>query len=184
MDDVIRGDRQVGLEYGASCATANNVVAEQPSNGYGHLVNAPGGLMAGTTYYFKLKVNRTGVSLNQGKCFTAKTYGAQTVPPPPTTAYGYVKGAGCTGGKAGNLVMVVVSLKGRPSASLATITGINGLWTAPIGAATNPSGQFLNVTSGAAVQIRVVGTSANTRGGSVSVKSGSPVTLAKSVCVA
>jgi hypothetical protein len=135
------------LEYGRSCAATTAAATETLGLGFAHLVNTPGGLNPGTTYYFKLVVGGT-VDNNSGNCYTATTYKTQSIPPPPAAAYGHVEVSSCKTPLSGALITMAVSHNGAFSASLATITDTLGSFALPFGDVTNAAGVFRGPVKG------------------------------------
>src|SRR5579862_8426711 len=70
---------------GTSCKAATTRAPEMKgSNGFVHLVDAPGGLNPSSTYWIKLRLDGTAY----GACFRMHTYRTSSVPPPPDAIFG------------------------------------------------------------------------------------------------
>ncbi|HZT96879.1 MAG TPA: fibronectin type III domain-containing protein [Chloroflexota bacterium] len=151
------------IDYGPTCATATHSVAEQPGNGYGHLVSVPGGLAPNTTYYYKIVSSGT-VDSNGGTCYTAKTLPAQTLPPTPATIYGIFETNNCSTPVAGGLVEVSLDQgsSGSSSQTLATIASSTGTWAIPFGVAAMSDGTYESPAAGDTIEIHGIGPNGKT----------------------
>jgi hypothetical protein len=149
---------RVSMLFGATCKTATTKVAQvKGSNGLAHLINAPGGLKASTTYAYKLVVD--GVVYNEKHCLAATTYASTTIPPPPATIYGAsVTSKTCDNAKAkvkaspGSLIYADVVHGKFTSDILATIADSKAHWALPFGDVTFPNGQFVKPANGDTIQ--------------------------------
>ncbi len=168
--------------FGTSCASATRSVGEVPGNGYAHLVYSPGSLAANTTYYYKLVVGGVTDS-NGGKCYSAKTYAPQTVPPPPATVGGYLRtGSACSTPVTGAVVFVTVIHNGVASAPLAVTSDSHGFYAIPFGDVTSASGQFVTKAKGDTIRIVAHGSAGKILGGSISYDGSSQVLHASNIC--
>ncbi|HZT97842.1 MAG TPA: hypothetical protein VFB34_13495 [Chloroflexota bacterium] len=178
------------IEYGTSCATASAKASEMPSDGFAHLAVTSGGLAANTTYYFKI-VSGSSVDSNGGKCYQARTFPAESLPPPPNGIYGTVRTAGCKSTAPGSLIIVTVQHKTKTgittSSTMATMSStfskMSGNWALPFAEATRVTGAFFSPAKGDTITFAAASDATHRSSGTVVYDGSSTLTGPVKVCV-